>query len=203
VSQFMMPEHLRAGAALWSLRAALLTLSDREDAEERAIADERAAAADPLKSPIWGGRQALGGHSDPTSEALLALREPLRGNRYRDLSEEVEGQLADVARHLPEPTRDGMRMVGTDPICRIEAALPAMSKAAAEATWTLADRIDARVRRLLGVPLDRQFVPGVRCPWCDAVSLMMRLAPPRAERVVECTTCDGAWLWTEMAGRDA
>ncbi len=190
------PEHLRAGAALWSLRAALTLLRDREAAEDRAIADERAAAADPLKSPLYGSRRALGGHGDPTSEALLLLREPRRDNRFTTLREEVQGQLADVACHLPDPG-------GATSMGRIRAALPAMSKTAAEAVWTLADRIDGRIRRLLDEPADRQWLPRVKCRLCGAVSLMMRLAPPREARVVECTTCSGAWTWAEMAGRRA
>jgi hypothetical protein len=186
------PEHLRAGATLWSLRASLTMLRDRAALEARVIADERAAIADPLKSVIWGSRRALGGHGDPTSEALLALGDPPRANRYDTVAEEVDGQLAEVARHLPP--------AGHDSLTRIEMAVPAMSKAAAQATWRLLDRLDGRIRRGMDEPYDRQFIPRVRCPWCDAVSLLMRLAPPRPLRVVECTTCDGAWAWTEMTG---
>lgn len=188
------PEHLRAGSVLWSLRASLGMLYERDAVEARAITDERAAAADPLKSPIWGTRRALGGHSDPTSDALLALREP-RSNPYNDLIAQIEGQLSDVAQHLPP--------AGHDSLGRIEAAIPAMSKTAAKATWDLLYRIDSRIRRLLNEPIDRKFIPRVRCPWCDAVSLLMRLSPPQRQRVVECTTCDGAWTWIEMAGRSA
>lgn len=184
-------EHLRAGAVLWSLRASLALLRDRDAAETRAIADERAAIADPLKSAIWGSRRALGGHSDPTTEALLALRDPPRANRFGSVAEGVDGQLDEVARHLPT--------AGHDSLTRIEAAIPAMSKTAAEATWRLLDRLDGQIRRLLHEPYDRQFIPRVRCPYCDTVSLMMRTAPPRPARVVECTTCDGAWLFAEMA----
>lgn len=186
------PEHLRAGAALWSLRASLDMLHERDVQEARAIADERAAAADTLKSTTFGSRRALGGHSDPTSDALLTLGEALRANRYSALSEEIDDQLAGVARHLPS--------AGHDSLTRIEEAIPAMSKAAAVATCKLLDRIDGRVRRLLHEPQDCQPIPRVRCPWCDAVGLTMRLAPPQAARVVECTTCTGAWLWSEMAG---
>jgi len=184
------PEHLRAGAVLWSLRASLTMLRDRDAVEDRVIADERAAIADPLKSAIWGQRRALGGHSDPTSDALLCLGDPPRPNRYSTVVDEVDGQLAEVARHLP---------AGHDSLTRIETALPTLSKEAAEATYNLLDRLDGRIRRLLCEPYDRQFIPRVRCPWCDTVSLMMRLAPPQPARVVECTTCTGAWPWTEMA----
>lgn len=187
------PEHLRAGAVLWSLRRSLQLLHDRDAAEARAITDERAAAADPLQSPRWGTRQALGGHSDPTSEALLVLHSPSRTNRYTALVDEVTGQLAEVARHLPP--------AGHDPLARIEAAIPAMSKTAAEKTWHLLDKIDGRIRRLLHEPADRQYIPRAQCPWCGAVSLMMRLAPPQRARVAECTICPGAWLWTEMVAR--
>jgi hypothetical protein len=179
------PEHLRASAALWSLRASLSTLSDREAAEDRAIADERVAAADPLRSPVWGGRQAPGGHSDPTTDALLLLSGPRRENRYTALLDEVTGQLAGVARHLPDVTRNGMPVIGVTSLGRIVEALPLLSKVAAFSTWRMADKFDGRIRRLLSVPGDRQYVPRVRCPWCDAVSLVMRLAPPQRERVIE------------------
>ncbi|BEL07845.1 hypothetical protein Q0Z83_060360 [Actinoplanes sichuanensis] len=192
VTDLPTPEHLRASAALWSLRASLSTLSDREAAEDKAIADERVAAADPLKSPVWGGRQALGGHSDPTTDALLQLTGPVRENRFTPLLEEVTGQLANVAQHLPP--------AGVTSLVRIVAALPQLSKPAAFSTWQLADRIDSRIRRLLSLPGDRQYVPRVKCPWCDAVSLVMRLEPPQPDRVVECTTCTGAWLWADVAG---
>ena len=192
VTDTLTPEHLRAGAALWSLRASLSALSDREAAEDQAIADERVAAADPLKSPLWGRRQALGGHGDPTSDALLLLHDAPRTNRYTGLLDEVTGQLAGVAQHLPASG-------GFNSVTRIQDALPVMSTAAAEATWRLADRIDGRIRRLLGEPADQARIPRIKCPWCDAVSLVMRLAPPLRDRVIECTTCTGAWAWAEVA----
>lgn len=191
MTDLTIPERLRAGAAVWSLRASLTLLQDREQQEGRAIADERAAAADTLKSPLYGARLTVGGHGDPTSDALLLLDEPTRTNRFTAWLSEVTGQLDGVAQHLPQ--------AGHDSLARIESAIPAMSKAAALATWRLLDRIDGRVRRLLQVPSDHQLIPRVRCPWCDAVGLTMRLAPPQPDRVVECTTCDGAWTWDEMA----
>jgi hypothetical protein len=187
------PEHLRAGAVLWSLRASLAMLHDRDAAEARAIADERAAAADPLQSPRWGTRQALGGHSDPTSEALLVLHGPSRDNRYTALVDEVTGQLAEVARHLPP--------AGHDPLDRIEAALPALSEIGAGRTWEILDKVDGRIRRLLKEPADRRYVPKACCLWCNAVSLMVREAPPQPLRVVECTICARAWPWAVVFGK--
>ena len=188
------PEHLRAGAALWSLRASLDMLHDRDAQEARVIADERAAAADTLRSPVWGHRQALGGHSDPTSEALLTLGDPPRANRYSALVEEITGQLDGVARHLAP--------AGHDSLSRIEAAIPAMSKEAAKRTYEdVLDRFDGRIRRLLHVPYDRRYIPEALCPWCNAVSLMRREAPPPSAWVAECTICPGAWLWSEMTAR--
>ncbi|MDP9799363.1 hypothetical protein J2S43_007875 [Catenuloplanes nepalensis] len=184
------PHHARAAAALWTLCVALDQLDDRVREENDAILAERATAADPLKSPSWGRRHALGGHGDPTGDAIAALGPP-RPNRWAALRTEVWSQLRDVAEHLP-----GL----ADPLDRLRAAVPHMSDRMADATQLFADRIDGRVRRLLGLPADRQLVPRVPCPACAAVGLMLRGAPPVAERVVECTTCGAAWMWAEMVG---
>lgn len=185
------PYHHRARAAAWSLRAALTLLRDRTDAEGRAIAAEQAAAADPIRSPVWGRRNTLGVHGDPTADAVDAAGAArTRTNRFADLEQEVGEQLATVARHLPP-------VVG-DPLSRIETAIPVMSPVAAAAAREFLDRIDARIRRLLGEPDDRRFVPRVPCPACDAVGLQLRTSAPPGERVVECTTCIQAWAWTEM-----
>lgn len=189
------PHHLHARAALWSLRCVLTTLAHRAAVEYRAIAAERAAAADPLKSPLWGRRQALGGHGDPTGDAILTIGGTTRANRYAELEAEVLGQMHGVAQHLPAAA-------GGD-LARIEAAIPAMTPAAAAATRRLLARIDGRVRRLLHVPDDRQLISRVRCPACDAVALVLRTSAPPPERVVECTSCDLAWAMDELRGRVA
>ncbi|MBG0560706.1 hypothetical protein [Actinoplanes aureus] len=190
LAQLAQPVHLRAGAALWSLRIALNALHDRSDEEHRAITEERAAAADPLKSPALGRRQALGGHGDPTGDAILALG-LARSNRYADLLGEVLDQLDGVAKHLPS--------VGDfSPVARIEAAVPAMSPAAADATRLLADRIDGRIRRLIRLGHDRQLVPRIACPGCDTTGLVVRTSPPLDRRVIECFTCGNAWPRAEV-----
>lgn len=183
------PTQLRATAALWSLRAALAALDNRTADEARAIIGEQAAAADPLKSPLWGRRHALGGHGDPTGDAVLTLG-PARSNRWAVLADEVQDQLAGVARELPPAS--------TTDLDRFAAAIPAMSPTAATATRKLLDRIDSRIRRLLHEPSDRQLVPRIRCPACDAVGLAIRTSAPLAQQVVECITCDAAWWRSEM-----
>ena len=207
---------LRAQAALWSLRAALALLADRIAEEDRAIRAARAAAADPLRSPMWGRRHALGGYGDPTSEAIEALGSvAARPNRWASLEREVLEQLASVAQHLPGQRCDGcprqhactalgcarvtrMTILSSDNLLVFEVAIPGMSAAAADATRVLCDRLDTRIRRLLGVPFDQHLVPRTPCPDCDTVSLIMRTSPPPAQRVVECTSCGAAWTRSEM-----
>lgn len=180
---------LHASAALHSLRAALAVLDHRADDEYRAIATERAAAADPLKSPTFGRRHALGGHGDPTGDAILTIG-TTRTNRWAELEHTVHSQLAGVAQHLPA--------AAGSPLDRIAAGLPAMSGTAAAATRRLLDRIDSRIRRLLHEPDDRQLLSRVRCPACDTVALVLRTSAPPADRIIQCTACDSAWTTTEL-----
>ncbi|WP_433793954.1 hypothetical protein [Actinoplanes sp. CA-252034] len=177
------PAQLRASAALHTLEAALDALADRVVDEDRAIRAEQAARAEPLKSPTFGRRHALGGHGDPTGDAVGTLGTP-RPNRYEKLEREVHRQLRDVAEYLP----------GLDsPFVRIQNAVPHMSDRMADATRLLADRVDGRIRRQLQIGHDHQFVPRVPCPACDVVALAIRTAPPLADRIVECVTCGMAW----------
>jgi hypothetical protein len=196
VTNQLHPHQLRANAALHSLRAALDTLADRVIDEAQAIRAEQAARFEPLKSPTFGRRHVLGGHGDPTGDAVGTLG-TTRPNRYDELEREVDQQLRDVARHLPKDGYFG------SPVRLLLHAVPSMSPAAADATRVLADRIDGRIRRLLKLPHDRQLVPRVPCPACDSVGLSMRTSPPPDQRVVECTTCTAAWLWIEIVGSTA
>jgi hypothetical protein len=192
VTQQLRPDQLRARAALDALAAAQHLLADRVIEEDRAIAAEHRAAAEPLRSPSYGRRMALGGHGDPTAEAVGTIAAP-RANRWIALEAEVDQQLLAVAQHLP-----GAR--STNPVAQIRAALPGMSERAAGAAAQLANRVDGRIRRLLGEPSDRQLVPRVRCPACDATGLVLRTAAPLAEQVIECTTCDQAWIRSKVMG---
>ena len=183
------PHQLRADAALHTLQAALDALADRVIDEDRAIRAEQAARAEPLKSPTFGRRHALGGHGDPTGDAVGTLG-AVRPNRYDELEREVDQQLRDVARHLPGPV--------AVPLDRLQNAVPHMSDRMADATRILADRLDGRIRRLLRIGHDRQLVPRIACPGCDTTGLTMRTSPPFDVRVIECPTCGSAWPRSEV-----
>jgi hypothetical protein len=188
VTHQLHPAQLRASAALHTLKAALAALEQRGEEEDRAIRIEYAARYEPLASPTFGRRHALGGHGDPTADAVGALG-ITRPNRWDEVQREVLGQLRDVAQHLP-----GL----TDPMARLQNAVPHMSDRMADATRRLADRIDGRIRRQLRLDHDRRLLPRVPCPDCGATGLLVRTSPPLAERVVECTTCGQAWPWAAM-----
>ncbi|XVU25789.1 hypothetical protein ACQPZJ_01655 [Actinoplanes sp. CA-054009] len=185
------PAQLRARAALWSLRAALAALQQRAAEEDIAIAAEEMTAPSVLKSPTWGRRRALGGHADPVGGAIEAndTPAPARRNRWAELRAEEVGQLRNVAKHLP-----GL----AGPLDRLQTAVPHMTDRMAEGTRILADRADDRIRRRLRMPYDRQLVPRVKCAGCDTTGLVMRLAPPLEDRVIECTTCGQAWPRSEV-----
>ncbi|MFI5895704.1 hypothetical protein ACIA5D_36975 [Actinoplanes sp. NPDC051513] len=174
-------------AAAAALRATSALLEERQADEATAIRAGRAAAADPLKSPSFGRRHALGGHGDPTAGAIDTISSPPRPNPYARLETEIREQLHNVAKHLPLPGRLG-------DVYRIHQAFPGTSPAA-DACRLFLDRLDGRISRMLVVQADRQLVP--RVPG-DTAGLSMRRAPDPAERVVECVTCGAAWLWSEM-----
>ncbi|BAL85480.1 hypothetical protein AMIS_2600 [Actinoplanes missouriensis 431] len=184
---------LRASAALHTLEAALAALDDRVDDEYRAIRAEQAARYEPLKSPTFGRRHALGGHGDPTGDAAGTVG-TTRPNRYAELRTEVQEQLLNVSRHVP---RTGYV---AHPVRDLEAAIPAMSPRAADRARLWFDRIDGRIRRQLRIAHDRQLVPRIPCPDCDTTGLIMRLSPPLDARVIECTTCGSAWPRSEVLG---
>lgn len=190
----MHPHQLRATAALWALRAALDTLESHAALEARVIAEKTAAYAEPLRSPLWGRRNALGGHSDPTADAADTIRDTPT-NRWAELWHETNQQLRHVANEL--------QPAGIRPLDRFETAIPTMSERAANATRTLLDRTDARIRRLLHEPDDRQLIPRIRCPTCDTTSLVTRTTAPPARQIIECTTCDAAWWRTTILGNTA
>lgn len=181
-----MTHRLDATAAAWSLHAALHALTARATAEDKAA--QIAAAAledhDGLRSPTWGGRRALGGHSDPTATAYLVGGLAVRANRYADLADDVTGQLHSIAQHLGSCG---------DPLDRIRLAVPLMSDRAAEATTTALTHLDGIVRRLLRIGPDREPVPGP-CPVCDVRERLYVQTPGPVEAwTVVCGACDGIW----------
>jgi hypothetical protein len=163
--------HHHATATAATLEAALQQLDAQTVAEARAIAALADAAADPIRSPSWGRRHALGGHGDPVGDAILTIGTATRRNRYADLSHDVNDQLRQVARHLPA---DGWLR----PLDRIQAAIPAMSTRAAAHTTQLLDRLNDRVRRQLRLGGGLDHLRGVECPACQGRLVYAYTASP-------------------------
>ncbi|GLY21679.1 hypothetical protein [Micromonospora sp. NBRC 101691] len=173
------PHRLHATAAAHSLDAALRQLHHQADAEARAIREEQAAAREPLRSASWGRRTALGGHGDPTGDAVLTARTGGRPNRYANLVHDVDERLTAVARHLPAT------VIGR-PLTRLLSAIPGMSPGTAAITTTLLVKLDERVRRELRIGPDRKPLTGVECPACRHRLVYVQTAGPEDVWTVVC-----------------
>lgn len=190
------PHHLHATAAAWSLNTALTHLDATAVTEAHAIAAEQAAAAEPLRSPLWGRRHALGGHGDPTGDAVLTVGITQRRNRYAELQADVIAQLDGVARHLP-----GLGAI--DPLYRIRQHIPAMQPGTAAATTILLAKLDGRVRRQLRIGPDRRLLPGVACPACGRRPMYVQTSGPEPAWTVVCAAdcrCTGQGCPCEVPG---
>ncbi|MFF0721325.1 hypothetical protein [Micromonospora sp. NPDC003816] len=174
--------HQHADAVAATLDAALWQLDAHAVMEARAIADLADAAADPIRSPTWGRRHALGGHGDPVGDAILGLGGRIRRNRYADLSREVTEQLDGVARHLPAP------LGWTAPLTRIRDAIPAMTTHAAGRTTLLLDRLNGRIRRQLRIGTGLDHLAGLECPACRDRLVSAYTAAP-ATVICRCDHC--------------
>ncbi|XTZ18174.1 hypothetical protein ACQSSU_12770 [Micromonospora echinospora] len=190
------PHRLHATAAAHSLDVALRQLDHQADLEDRAIREEQAAAREPLRSAAWGRRTALGGHGDPTGDAVLTARSGGRPNRYADLARDVDKRLTNVAQHLPPIT-------GFNPLYRLQQAIPGMSPGTAAITTTLLVRLDERVRRELRIGPDRQPLTGVECPACRHRLVYVQTAGPQDAWTVVCGKpchCVGVGCRCEQSG---
>lgn len=174
----MTPHHLHATAAAWSLQAALDRLARRADTERRAIIAELMEPPPLLRSPVWGRRQALGGHGDPTTGAVIDTERPPRRNRYAELAADITARLTLPAGHLPG---DG------NPLDRILTAIPGMLPGTASATTKLLVRCDERVRQELRIGSDRRHLVDIACPACGERALYVQTAGPEHAWTVVCT----------------
>ncbi|WKU03735.1 hypothetical protein [Micromonospora sp. HUAS LYJ1] len=175
----MTPHYLHARAATLSLEFALDQLGAQAELEARAIRAEQAAVREPLRSASWGRRTALGGHGDPTGDAVLTARAGARPNRYANLHHDVLERLAAVAHHLP-PTG------GINPLHRVQVAIPGMQPGTAATLTTLLSKLDERVRRELRIGPDREPLPGVECPACRHRLVYVQIAGPEHAWTVVC-----------------
>lgn len=138
--------HLDAQASLWSLRAARRHLDVLADASARHIALD---AADGLRSPRYGGRGGGGGHSDPVTDVLITAVD--RATRYADglqrLADSTTATLRWLATRLRLPG-------GSDPLGRLEAALPALPVSTVTDLHRWIVDLDGRIRTELQLPPD-------------------------------------------------
>ena len=173
-------------AAAWSLQDALDALTTMADAEDAQIGAERAAAADPMRSPVWGGTRAGGTHADPTGGAVSTLTRPARRNRYADRYARTLDTLSWLADEICDPH------YLAQPLARIRHAIPQLDAHDLDELHHWLTEHDDRCRQLLGRSQALEPIPG-DCPGCDVRSLMVWLAGPRAAWTVVCSNCQGIW----------
>ncbi|MET7867962.1 hypothetical protein [Micromonospora taraxaci] len=189
------PHRLHATAAALSLGAARGRLTRNAEAEAAQIAAEALEAPSVLRSTVYGGRHASGGHSDPTATAYLVADRPFRVNQWQALADDITAHLANLAQHLPA--------AGRDPLDRIRAAIPAMRPEIAHATTTALVHLDEIARRKLRTGPDRSPLRGVACPHCGERQLMVQTAGPIDAWTVVCATgrlCAGTGCGCGMPG---
>jgi len=176
---------LHTTTAAWSLQDALTALHDLARAEAAQIGAERAAAADPMRSPVWGGTRAGGTHADPTGGAVSTLTRPARRNRYADRVQRTTETLDWLADLTAGP--------GTGhPLARIRRAIPQLDAHDLDELHHWLTEHDDRCRQLLGRSQAVEPIPG-DCPGCDVRALMVWQAGPREAWTVVCSACQGIW----------
>ncbi|WP_432050288.1 hypothetical protein [Verrucosispora sp. NA02020] len=179
----MTPHHWHATAAAWALQAARGTLTDHARAEAAQNDSGGLSTYDGLRSPVWGSRHALGGHSDPVGTLVLAsgITGGQRVNEAATLADDITRRLALPAGHLPG---DG------DPLDRITTAIPGMLPGTAAALTRLLVRLDDRVRMHLRIGPARRLLTGVECPACrHRLVYEQTLGPTEAWTVVCAADC--------------
>lgn len=192
------PHHLHATAAAWSLHAALARLAQLADDEARAITAERLAPADGLQAwrPVIG--RSFGSHADPAgSAALTRLADEPPINPSAELAERAMGTLAWLADQLHTP-------IGSDPLARLQAAIPTLQPGTAATLCRWMAEADARIRTTLGLDPDEILLTGAACPSCGIRQLHLQTAAPTAEHTVVCAAgcrCVGTSCTCGMAIR--
>ncbi|MEW2474631.1 hypothetical protein AB0875_12650 [Micromonospora gifhornensis] len=175
----MTPHHLAATAAGYCLADSLAALEMwAMEAVREALVGTSSIRDNGLRSPIWGGRHALGGHGDPTATTALGAWAPGGPNPHAALLGDILRQLDQAAGHLPGAP-------GMDPLTRIRQAIPAMSVLAATRTAEALEHLDGTVRRRLGAPSPWRHLSGRECPACQG-RLLFELACAPGDRPVVC-----------------
>ncbi|MBM0203248.1 hypothetical protein JNW90_09090 [Micromonospora sp. STR1s_5] len=194
------PHHLHATAAALSLGAArgrLATLATEEAAQ---IAAEALEVPSVLRSTVYGGRHASGGHSDPTVGILAVADRPQRRNRWAEMAQRLDGKLRWLADQIPGPA---MTDPSWDPLDRLILTVPFLQPGTArDVTRHLLDE-ETWVREAIRRPRPTELLPGVACPHCGERQLMVQTAGPVDAWTVVCATgrlCTGQGCGCGMPG---
>ncbi|SCL21657.1 hypothetical protein [Micromonospora inyonensis] len=188
------PHHLHATRTTWALDVALTRLHQLARLETRHRSDQYLAAADRLRSPIYGVRHATGDHADPVGAVLTAPEGSGHTSGWVELSQRAHDRLTWIATQFrAQPGQAPLTAIRN----RIPMLLPGTAALLAkhladEDTW-----IRAAVRlEPAGMPL-----VGVPCPRCGHRTLTAHTDGPTNTWTITCTClCVGQGCRCGMPG---
>lgn len=189
----MTPHHLHATRTAWAVHTALGRLTELVAAEVRQQVDHALAAADGLRSPLYGQRHAIGGHADPVTATVEATRAQPAVTTWAELRQRAHDRLKWIAAQL-----DG---TPGDPLAAVRDRIPALSPSrAAVLTRHLTDE-DTWIRAAARMPPTGQPLVGVPCPRCGIRGLQVHTDGPETVWTVTCQcVCVGQGCRCGMPG---
>ncbi|XTZ17063.1 hypothetical protein ACQSSU_06700 [Micromonospora echinospora] len=188
------PHHHHATRVAWALHTALARLTELVAIETRRRGDHYLAAADRLRSPVYGVRHTTGDHADPVSGILTAPQPSGHTSGWVELSRRATDRLEWIARQFrAEPGRAALDAIHH----RIPHLLPGT---AALLHRHLADE-DAWIRTACRLEPAGMPLVGVPCPRCSVRGLTVHTDGPQDAWTVTCTClCVGQGCTCQMDG---
>jgi hypothetical protein len=199
------PHHHHATRLAWALHTALGRLRELTALEARQRVDEHLAAADGLRSPLYGVRHATGDHADPVSGTLTLPDATGRVIRWADLWQRATDRLEWIAGQIGPASGWTVGLMTAsghyDVLFRIHIGIPRLSPStAAVLARHLADE-DRWIRDAVRMPPAGQPLAGVPCPRCDTRQLTVHTDGPQDAWTVTCTcVCVGQGCRCQMPG---
>ncbi|WP_416902740.1 hypothetical protein [Micromonospora echinospora] len=173
------PHHLHATRTAWALHTALTRLSELVTVETRRRSDHYLAAANQLRSPVYGVRHATGDHADPVGGVLTAPDATVPA-RWADLSQTAHGRLSGIA---------GMFRAnpGSDPHTAIVGRIPHLTPSTAAILHKHLTDEDAWIRAAVRLEPAGTPLVGVSCPRCGVRQLQVHTDGPAEAWTVTCS----------------